>query len=399
MRIDRLAAALRMVWRRPVRSALAAAGLALALSSALIAVAIAERSKEVALAEISSIGADILTISAEPSRNRGGRARSGDVVTTLTLADARDIARQVPGVRGIAAEYRAETLVKVGDLARQARVSGVEPSYGTIREAPLRSGRFFDGSDDVESRRVAVLGGRIALDLFPGRDPVGESFRIKGVPFAVVGVLTERGSGLDPFNEDEVVFIPLRVARRRVFQVDYVQRFFVRVGGGTTLPDASDAIVAMLQTRHRTPGGGRPDFRVQDQTRLVTVRETAVRRLGAFQIEVSAALLLSGSLGALALQLLSVRERRAEIGTRRALGATRPMIFAQFLTEGATVCLAGGVAGLALACVAALVSGLTLSPVLAAAAFVACAGAGIVASAAPARTAAALPPAVALRGQ
>lgn len=388
-----------MVWRRPVRSVFAAGGLALALAAALIAVAIAERSKETARDEISGIGADILTISAEPSRNRGGRSRSGDVVTTLTLADARDIARQVPGVRSVAAEYRAETLVKVGDLARQARVSGIESSYGALREAPLRSGRFFDDHDDIESRRVAVLGFRLAADLFPGRDPVGESFRIQGVPFTVIGVLSERGSGLDPFNEDEVVFIPLRVARRRVFQVDYVQRFFVRVGEDTTLPDASDAMVGLLQTRHRTPGGERPDFRVQDQTRLVTIRETAVRRLGAFQVEVSAALLLAGSLGVLALQLLSVRERRAEIGTRRAVGATRPMIFAQFLAEGASVCLTGGVAGLALAAVAAMVSGLTLSPALAAGAFVACTGAGIAASAAPARTAAALPPAVALRGQ
>ena len=393
-----MALGLRMVARRPLRSALAALGLAVALAALLIAVAIAERARLQALGEIGRIGADVLTVAAQPSRNRGGRMRSGGVVTTLTTADGRDIAIQIPGVTAIAAEYRGETLVKVGVLARQARVSGVEPLYGEIRGGPVRAGRFFDRFDDAQSLRVAVIGARIARDIFPGRDPVGERFRIQGVPFTVVGVLDERGSGLDPFNEDEVIFVPLRVAQRRIFQVDYVQRFFARVAEDR-LEESGAAIAALLRSRHRTTGPNPPEFKVQDQRRLVEVRDETATRLRAFQGEVSTALLAACALGVFALQLLSVRERRVEIGTRRSLGATRGDIFAQFLVEAAIVCLGGGLTGVSLGWVGVTIVGVPLSPGFTVAAFFAAVATGIAAGAAPARSAAVLHPAVALRGQ
>lgn len=387
-----------MVARRPLRSSLAALGLALALAALLVATAIAERARQQALDEIGRIGADVLTISAQPTRNQGARVRTGGVVTKLTRADGRDIATQVAGVSALAAEYRAETLVKVGDLARQARVSGVEPVYREIRGGAVARGRFFDEFDDAQLRRVAVVGGRIAADLFPGRDPVGETFRIRGVPFAVVGVLDERGSGLDPFNEDEVIFVPLRVAQRRIFQVDYVQRFFARVGEDR-LEEGAAAITALLAARHRASGPNPPVFRVQDQRRLVEVRDEGAARLRSFQREVSAILLLASSLGVFALQLLSIRERRAEIGTRRSLGATRADIFGQFLIEAAVLCVGGGGLGVLLATAGTRIAGVPLSPGFTVAAFFAAVLTGIAAGAAPARSAAVLHPAVALRGQ
>ena len=202
MPADRFAIALRMVYRRPMRSLLAAAGLAVTLAALLVAVAVAEKGKSNALSELREIGANVLTVSAEPRRNRGGRAGAADVVTTLTLADARDIAREVVGVSSIAAEYRAEVPVKAGGFARQPRVAGVEASYAQLREAPLALRRFFDEADDVQGQRVAVLGGRIARDLFGARNPVGELIRISGINFTVIGTLTERGLGLDAFNEE-----------------------------------------------------------------------------------------------------------------------------------------------------------------------------------------------------
>ena len=384
--------------RRPLRSTLAALGLALALAALLVATAIAERARRQALVEIGRIGADVLTISAEPARNQGARVRTGGITTKLTRADGRDIATQVTEVHALAAEYRAEALVKVGNLARQARVSGVEPIYGEIRGGAVARGRFFDEFDDAQSRRVAVIGGRIATDLFPGRDPVGETLRIRGVPFAVIGVLDERGSGLDPFNEDEAIFVPLRVAQRRIFQVDFVQRFFARVDE-ERIEDGAAAISSLLASRHRSSGPNPPVFRVQDQRRLVEVRDEGAARLRAFQREVSLVLLVASALGVFALQLLSVRERRVEIGTRRSLGATRSDIFAQFLMEAAVVCLGGGLTGVSLGWIGTGIAGVPLSPGFTAAAFFAAVVAGVAAAAAPARSAAVLHPAVSLRGQ
>lgn len=399
MRGDRVALALRMVVRRPVRSILAALGIALSLGAVLVAVAIAERGKTSALTEIRRMGANVLTVSAEASRNRGGRARSASVVTTLTLVDAREIERGVEGVVRVAAEYRAVVPVKVGDLARQAAVAGIEPSYGTFREAPMQSGQFFDDADDAQGQRVAVLGARIASDLFAGGDPVGGGIQVRGMPFTVIGVFAERGTGLDAFDEDEAIFIPLKTARRRLFQVDYVHRLFIRTEDSADLAEVAAAIVGAIKGRHHAGDQEPPDFRVQDQRRLVTLRETAVRRLGAFEVEISGALLFGVAVGVFALQLLSVRERRGEIGTRRAIGATRGMIFRQFLLEAGVICATGSIAGIAFGVGAAAVAHVDVASGLAITAFVVTIGAALVASGIPARAAAALPPAVALRAQ
>jgi putative ABC transport system permease protein len=343
------------------------------------------------------MGATVLTVNAQPSRARGARARTGSIVTTLTLRDARDVERLVPGVELVAGEYRATIPMKVGALARQATVSGIEPAYAMLRDAPMRAGRFFTSDDDDAGARVAVLGARIARDMFGTREPVGDQVRLRGIPFTIIGVLPDRGTGLDAFDEDEVVFIPLKTARRRMFQVEYLQRFFVRARSDANLAEVTAAIATLLQTRHRALGTEPADYRVQDQRRLVILRETAIRRLGLFQIVAGVSLLTAGAGGIFALQLLSVRERRAEIGTRRALGATRAAIFWQFVTEAAVIAFIGGALGMAAGMLGATIQGQAPSVSLASTALFACVAACLVAAAEPARRAARLQPAVALR--
>jgi putative ABC transport system permease protein len=396
---DLLVLPLRMVWRRSLRSALAALGIAIVIGAMLMAVAIAEKGKRAALGEIQRMGANVLTVSAESQRNRGGRARGAAVVTSLTLVDARIIEREISHVGLVVGEYRAVIPVKVGDLARQAVVSGIEPAYGTLREAPIRAGRFFDDGDDAQRQRVAVLGARIAADLFGSVEPVGSTIRLRGVLFNIIGVFAERGTGLDAFDEDEAIFVPLKTARQRLFPAEYVHRLFVRVLEGGDLADVGAAIVGTLKARHHTTGQDPLDFRVQDQHRLVTLRETTVRRLGAFEAEVTSALLLAGAMGIFALQLLSVRERRGEIGTRRAIGATRTMIFAQFLIEASAICVTGSLVGAALGACSAAVAGATIEARLAIAAGGVSIASGVFASVFPALAAASLHPAVALRAQ
>jgi len=352
----KLGCAIRGITRRPVRSVLTALGAATCLGALIVAEGISARARDSALEEIRRMGATVLTVSAEASRNRGGRARTGDVVTTLTLRDARSVEREVPGVTLVAAEYRGTVPAKAGDLARQVTVAGVEPSYALVRAGGIQVGRFFTDQESDLSERACVLGARLARDLFRGRSPVGEQIRLRGVPFVVVGVLAERGVGLEAFDEDEVIFVPLSTARRRLFPAPFVQRLFVRMSKGADLGVGSRAISAELRGRHPVRGPEPPDFRVQDQRRLVLAREASIRRLDVFRCAVAATLLLAGAGGIFALQLLSVSQRRSEIGTRRALGATRGAIFAQFMVEGgvlgsvsAAVGVVGGLAGLRIA--------------------------------------------------
>jgi putative ABC transport system permease protein len=391
--------ALRMVWRRPIRSALAIFGIAIALGATLVAVAIAERGKRSALDEIRRMGANVLTVNAESQQNRGGRSRAAAVVTSLTLADARLIEREISHVALVVGEYRSQIPVKVGDLARQAVVAGVEPAYGTLREAPMRAGWVFDNDDDSQKRRVAVLGGKIAADLFGSTEPVGSTIRLRGVPFTIIGVFVERGTGLDAFDEDEAIFIPLKTARQRLFPAEYVHRLYVRVVERGDLEAVGATIIDALKARHHANAQEPLDFRVQDQRRLVRLREATVRRLGAFEAEVSSVLLLTGAIGIFAQQLLSVRERSSEIGTRRAIGATRGMIFGQFLIEASTACGLGSLVGAFFGAGAAVVAGAPFDPLLAAVGVTVTIAAGVLASVFPALSAAALDPAVALRAR
>jgi ABC-type antimicrobial peptide transport system permease subunit len=391
-----LRAALASVVRRPVRSGLTATGVALSVAALLVAEGMAERGRRGAVEQIRRMGADVLVIDALPSRNIAGRARSGTVVTTLREADAREIALRVPGAAVVSAEYRGNLPVKVGNLARRVAISGDHPSYAALREAPLARGRFFDAADETGVRRVAVLGHAVAVDLFGSDDVVGRSLRLGAVPFTAVGVLPERGTGLDAFAEDEAIFVPLATARRRLFNVDHVERIFVRAARGAGLEQVGYAITALLRERH--PRAGREvDFRVQDQRRLVALQERTASQLRTFQLAVAAVLLAAGAGGVFGLVMLSVRERRAEIGIRRALGATRWEIFAHFLTEALVLSAAGSGGGAGLGLTVSAATDLRVPAALAGAAGCAYLTACLAAAAWPARHAAGLPAAEALR--
>lgn len=388
--------ALRMVYRRPVRSLLAALGVAVVVAGLVIAESIGQRGADAARREIERIGADVITVSAVPARSRGGRARVAGVVTTLQERDARELST-VGGIRAVSAEYRDRVPLKVGALARQAVVAGVDPAYAALRDAPVARGRFFVGDDADAARRVAVLGARIAADMAGGLDAVGTELRLRGIPFLVIGVLPERGTGLDAFDEDETIFVPLGTARQRLFQQTYVQRIFVRVANADSLDEMAQTIRAALLFRHPVRPPDSMDVRIDDQRRLIVTRETTIARMRVFSIVVGIILITAGAAGIFGLQLLSVSERRTEIGTRRALGARRAHVFWQFAIEAGLVTVGGALAGVLLAALYAHAGAFDVDRRIMFGAFAACTVSGVVASLRPAWRASRVPPAVAIK--
>jgi putative ABC transport system permease protein len=222
----------------------------------------------------------------------------------------------------------------------------------------------------------------VARDLYGERDPVGDVLRIRRIPFTVVGMLAERGTGLDAFNEDEVIFVPLPTAMRRLYPVTYVARLYARVRDLS----ATRLIRDVFRRRHHDT-----DVRIETQERLVSLRSTAATRLRAFEVIATVALLGAAAVGIGAWTALGIRARRAEIGVRRAVGATRRAIVAHFLGEAMIVCVPGVFLG--------AVAGLAAEPPrgVAAAAIGACVLVGIGAACVPAARAARTPPGVAVR--
>jgi putative ABC transport system permease protein len=269
-------------------------------------------------------------------------------------------------------------------LARRVNVNGVDATYGTLRDAPLEGGRFFTVEEANAAERVAVIGFRVARDLYGDRDPVGDVLRIRRIPFTVVGMLAERGTGLDAFNEDEIVFVPLTTANRRLYSVTYVARLYARVRDLSV----TVAIGDLFRRRHHFG-----DVRIETQERLVSLQSKAAKRLRWFAITAASALLAAAAGGIAAWTALGVRARRAEIGVRRAVGATKPRIVAQFLAEAALVCVPGAVLGAGVG----LVAGPPGGAAMVAAAGAACVLAGLAAASFPAVRAARMPPGAAVR--
>jgi putative ABC transport system permease protein len=223
-----------------------------------------------------------------------------------------------------------------------------------VRRFRVAAGRFLDEKDDRAARRVAVLGAVVADTLFPGVDPLGRELRLRGIPFEVIGVLEAKG-GLADGDEDAQILVPVRTALRRLDNTHWLDTVLVSAAAPGTADETGRAIAALLRERHGLAGGkGADDFAVQDPVRFLAVQKAAADSLTRLSTGIAALTLGVGGTGILALMLLSVRERRAEIGLRMAVGARPRDVLAQFLAEAMLLALGGWLAGIAVGALGAM---------------------------------------------
>ncbi|MGH9162465.1 MAG: ABC transporter permease [Vicinamibacteraceae bacterium] len=290
---------------------------------------------------IESIGASLLVVRPTAVKPLVARKEVEGTVTTLRVEDLEAIAtleRVADAVPGI--ETPVE--VKAGASAMNTKVLGTAPDFPTVRRFQVQSGRFFDAEDNRRARRVAVLGARVAEELFDD-NPVGQPMRIRDIPFDVIGVFAPKGV-LAGGDEDNQVVVPIRTALRRVFNATWLSTIFVTVNHSGVTADAEQDITAVLRERHRIGPEEQPDFEVQNAARFLALQQEAVEAVRRLTTGVAAIALVVGGTGILALMLLSVKERTGEIGLRMAVGAQPRDILIQFLFE-ATLLAVGGWAG------------------------------------------------------
>jgi putative ABC transport system permease protein len=298
------------------------------------------------LNQIRSLGVNILVVAPRQSRSVGGRAKTGSIATTLVARDYRQILVEVSGIARSSATAAGSFLVKAGDLSKSGcAVIGVEPDYFRIRQWRAETGALFDETDVRRSTRVAVLGSTVARDLFGDESPLGRRIFINRLPFQVVGVLAERGQGLDAANEDNQVYVPLNSAMHRLMNADYFSALIFEMRDWASMDAAAQSMEAVLRQRHRSIGNLPDDFQIQNQKALVDTEVTAAERLATLVRWAGLSTLAVCGLGILAIAWISVKERFREIGVRRALGATEANIFFQFLFEATTISALGAAAG------------------------------------------------------
>ena len=299
------------------------------------------------LDQIRRMGTNVLIVTPAESRVVAGRARTGGAVTTLVERDYATIRKTLLTCTRSSAVVTANFWTKAGDLSKNASVVGVEPDYFEIKNWQLADGKLFDAASERIAARLTVLGHTAAVDLFGASSAVGQHVMINRTPFVVVGVLAERGQGLDISNEDNQVYVPLTTAMRRLLNVDHYSGVVIEIDSTDSMNAAAAQARSLLHGLHHIQQNQPDDFQIQNQKTLLDTQLAAASRLDFFLRWIAASALTVSGLGIVAITWIALNERTREIGTRRALGATRNDIFLQVLVETATLAVTGSLLGAA----------------------------------------------------
>jgi putative ABC transport system permease protein len=339
--------ALKALFAHKMRTGLATLGIVIGIGSVIVMVSIGDGAQKEVLSKIQAMGTDLVMVTAGQVKIVAGRQRQTGNVSTLTMRDCKAIEDEARSIRNIAPAQGRKMLVKYNALTISTTVIGTTESVLAVRSLGLAQGRFFSEEEDSATQRVAVIGKTVADNLFAGRNAVGEEIRIGKVAFEVIGVLSEKGTDLVGADQDDVIYIPLRTALRRLFNLTYINNIFVQAKGSEYIEKAVAEIGDILRERHRLKSKG-DDFTIQSQTEIVKTEQETAQTFTQLLSAVAGISLLVGGVGILAVMLISIKERTREIGVRRAVGALKKDILLQFLVESFILSVSGGLVGIIL---------------------------------------------------
>jgi putative ABC transport system permease protein len=339
-----LALSVEILAAHKLRTSLSVIGMVVGIASVILMVAAGRGAQKQILDRIRSMGTNLIVVNAGRTQIIAGRQRQMSTVTTLVPADAHAIVEECPSVDSAAPFVSKKVAIRWEDETANTNVVGIASTGFAIRDFELDSGRFFSDEEDRALRRVAVIGPTAARNLFGKVSPVGTTIRLGRIPFEIIGVTLPKGVDQNGSDQDDLIMVPVRTAMRRLLNVTYVHAIYVRVEGLESMGEAESEVRELLRSRHRLRE--RPDdFTIQNQETLLTTERETSDSMTVLIGSVAGISLLVGGVGILAVMLIAIRERRGEIGLRRALGASRPDIRLQFLVESAVLAGAGGAIG------------------------------------------------------
>jgi putative ABC transport system permease protein len=344
-----------------LRTGLALLGICFGVAAVVLIVVLGAATRVGLDAEIRELGANVLLVLPGPAMNKGAWSATGSK-PTVDESDAPAIATELPGIVAAAPGLRGSVQVVYGNRNRATTVRGDKPDLFEARPWPVTTGRPLAAEDVHRSAKVALLGDGIAKTLFDDQDPTGQIIRIKQVPFTVIGVLEEKGHSLDGDDADDQVFIPLTTARKRILgffrgHPTAVGGITVRISDAAQMERTSEAIRSLLRERHRLEFNSPDGFVLRDVASAQRAQARSALLLTVMLAGAAAVSLFVGGIGIMNIMLVSVSERRQEIGLRMAVGARRRDISRQFLIEAGLLAGLGSAAGLALALVGAVALG------------------------------------------
>jgi putative ABC transport system permease protein len=356
--INSTLAAFRAVRVNKLRSSLTMLGIVLGVSSVIVMVAVGAGTQQRIQDEIRGLGTNIAVLDSGAATKAGVRQGAGSK-PSVTLADAQAIQHEFASVLSAAPQVNAARQMVNGNANWAGPVVGTTPEYFEIRGWRVINGRFFEREDVEEANKVVLLGRTVVEELFNGQNPVGQEIRINHVPVVVIGELARKGQSMTGVDQDNIVILPITTAMNRIIGRNpanprALAGVVMKFRDGVSMTGAMEEVRQMLRVRHHLEPTQEDDFQINNLSEVLKVREDSSRALGVLLAAIASVSLLVGGIGIMNIMLVSISERTSEIGLRLAVGARRSDILGQFLVEATTLCLIGGVAGLALGVVGAL---------------------------------------------
>ncbi len=337
-----------------MRSSLTILGIVIGVAAVIAMLAVGNGAQNTITGSISGLGSNLLFVF------RGGTSEDVRNPKPLTVSDADAIADpfQAPSVSMVAPAISGNAKLTFAGTNTNTQIYGITPEYELVRNYELLEGEFITDQHLLGRASVVLLGPEVADNLFDRRDGItGETIRIEGQPFRVLGVLAPKG-GSSFGSEDNVVLVPFSTAQTRLIrrQSDRVDLILVQALSADTVTQATDEISQILRARHRVELGA-DDFTIFSQQDFVQTAQSITNVLTIFLGGIAGISLLVGGIGIMNIMLVSVTERTREIGLRKAIGARKKDILIQFLTESSLLSMFGGLIGIGLGWLIAFVVG------------------------------------------
>jgi len=332
-----------------LRSMLTMLGIIIGVGAVIAMVSIGSGAANRIKQQIASIGANVIQI--QGGSNNQGNVKSGNGNSpTLTEADAEALSTELPSVQYASPEQGGRQQVIFQSNNWQSQVRGVFPDYLAIRDLKLESGETFTMDQVRSAAKVCLLGKTVVDNLFAGADPIGQTIRVRKIPFTVIGTLVPKGQSAQGQDQDDVILMPISTAKKKVLggrqnNAGTVGSIIAQARDGRT-QQALQEITELLRQRHRLQPNEDNDFQARSLEEIAAAAQESANTTGFLLAAIASVSLVVGGIGIMNIMLVSVTERTKEIGLRQAVGAKTNDILGQFLVEAVTVSLLGGIIGI-----------------------------------------------------
>lgn len=339
---------LRIAWRalnkNRMRAGLTVLGVVIGIAAVTTMVSLGQSASALVQGQFQALGTNMILVF-PGQRNRDGIQQA---IVTLTARDAKAIGVECPSVLATTPVIGTAGQVIYGSSNFSPReITGVSEEFPLVRNWSVRQGEFFSERDISSSNKVCVIGHTIVAKLFQTINPIGETIRIKNIPFRVVGVLEKKGANMVGQDQDNLVLLPYTTVRKRLqgSEFDNVGAIMVSARSMQVMAEAQLEIDQLLAERHRIQPGQPRDYIVQNTTEIANIFGAVTGTLTMMLASIAAISLVVGGVGIMNIMLVSVTERTREIGIRMAVGARANDILRQFLVEAVLLSCVGGLIG------------------------------------------------------